>query len=149
MKNLLKKMFITLPLLSIALHIHGYKYPFFNRTDKPVAIAIQFPGDNEPLYRKLVQPKSKETFEEGKFEIPTWDPESQKKVREALLILGSTLPDSKHMFGTEQQTEPVRRLIGAAMATGPAACPSSLTARPARSAGRRRSPPAATRRRTP
>ena len=54
----------------------------------------------------------------GKFEIPKWDPESQKKVREALLVLGSTLPDSKGMFGTEQQTEPVRRLIGAAMAWG-------------------------------
>jgi hypothetical protein len=54
----------------------------------------------------------------GKFEIPKWDPESQKKVREALLILGTTLPDSKRMFGTEQQTEPVRRLIGAAMAWG-------------------------------
>ncbi len=54
----------------------------------------------------------------GKFEIPNWDPESQKKVREALLVLGSTLPDSRRMFGTEQQTEPVRRLIGAAMAWG-------------------------------
>jgi hypothetical protein len=54
----------------------------------------------------------------GQFAIPEWDPESQKKVREALLILGSTLPDSKRMFGTEQQTEPVRRLIGAAMAWG-------------------------------
>jgi hypothetical protein len=54
----------------------------------------------------------------GTFEIPKWDPVSQKKVREALLILGTTLPDSKRMFGTEQQTEPVRRLIGAAMAWG-------------------------------
>ncbi len=31
----------------------------------------------------------------GKFEIPNWDPVSQKKVREALLVLGTTLPDSK------------------------------------------------------
>ncbi len=54
----------------------------------------------------------------GRFEIPAWDPVSQKKVREALLILGETLPDTKHMFGTAQQTEPVRRLIGAAMAWG-------------------------------
>ena len=54
----------------------------------------------------------------GKFEIPNWDPESQKKVREALITLGTTLPDSKGMFGTEQQTQPVRRLIGAAMAWG-------------------------------
>jgi hypothetical protein len=49
---------------------------------------------------------------------PKWDAESQKKVREALLTLGSTLPDSKRMFGTEQETESVRRLIGAAMAWG-------------------------------
>jgi hypothetical protein len=54
----------------------------------------------------------------GKFEIPNWDQESQKKVREALLTLGTTLPDSKRMFGTKEQTEPVRRLIGSAMAWG-------------------------------
>jgi hypothetical protein len=54
----------------------------------------------------------------GKFEVPSWDSESQKKVREALLVLGSTLPDSKGMFGTREQVEPVRRLIGAAMAWG-------------------------------
>ena len=35
----------------------------------------------------------------GKFQIPNWDLVSQKKVREALLILGATLPDSKQMFG--------------------------------------------------
>ncbi len=54
----------------------------------------------------------------GKFEIPPWDPASQKKVREALLVLGETLPDTKRMFGTKEETEPVRRLIGAAMAWG-------------------------------
>jgi hypothetical protein len=36
----------------------------------------------------------------GKFEVPKWDQKSQKKVREALLLLGATLPDSKNMFGT-------------------------------------------------
>jgi hypothetical protein len=39
-------------------------------------------------------------------------------VREALLTLGTTLPDSKGMFGAEGQVDPVRRLIGAAMAWG-------------------------------
>ncbi len=39
-------------------------------------------------------------------------------MRDALLVLGSTLPDSKGMFGTKQQVDPVRRLIGAAMAWG-------------------------------
>ena len=46
------------------------------------------------------------------------DQESQSKVREALLPLGSTLPDSKKMFGTRDQVDPVRFLIGSAMAWG-------------------------------
>jgi hypothetical protein len=54
----------------------------------------------------------------GKFEIPAWDLESQKRVREALLTLGATLPDSKRMFGTKDQVDPVRFLIGSAMAWG-------------------------------
>ena len=54
----------------------------------------------------------------GKFEIPAWDQESQKKVRDALLVLGATLPDSKNMFGTKDQVDPVRFLIGSAMAWG-------------------------------
>ncbi len=54
----------------------------------------------------------------GKFEIPNWDQESQKKVREALLTLGATLPDSRNMFGTKDQVDPVRFLIGSAMAWG-------------------------------
>jgi hypothetical protein len=54
----------------------------------------------------------------GKFEVSNWDQVTQKKVREALLALGSTLPDSKGMFGTKDQVDPGRRLIGAAMAWG-------------------------------
>ena len=54
----------------------------------------------------------------GKFETPDWDSTSQKKVREALLALASTLPDTKRMFGPKDQVEPVRRLIGAASAWG-------------------------------
>jgi hypothetical protein len=54
----------------------------------------------------------------GKFEIPNWDAASQKKVREALLVLGATLPDMKHAFGTEDAVDPIRHLIGAATAWG-------------------------------
>jgi hypothetical protein len=54
----------------------------------------------------------------GKFEVPNWDPVSQKKVRDALLVLASTVPDSKGMFGTKNTVEPIRRLIGAASAWG-------------------------------
>lgn len=54
----------------------------------------------------------------GRFEIPNWDQESQKKVRDALLVLATTLPDTRNMFGTKDQVDPVRFLIGSAMGWG-------------------------------
>jgi hypothetical protein len=54
----------------------------------------------------------------GKFEAPNWDPASQKKVRDALLVLGSTIPDFKKAFGTKAEVDPIRHLIGTAAAWG-------------------------------
>ena len=54
----------------------------------------------------------------GRFEVPAWDMQSQKKVREALLALGTTLPDMHGAFGGKSEVDPVRHLIGAAMAWG-------------------------------
>ncbi|HYS67586.1 MAG TPA: DUF1214 domain-containing protein [Paraburkholderia sp.] len=54
----------------------------------------------------------------GKLEMPNWDAVSQKKVRDALLVLASTIPDFKRAFGTKEEVDPVRRLIGAAAAWG-------------------------------
>jgi hypothetical protein len=54
----------------------------------------------------------------GSFEVPHWDQVSQKKVREALIELAGTLPDSKRMFGTKSDTDPVRHLIGTASGWG-------------------------------
>ena len=54
----------------------------------------------------------------GKFEAPNWDPDSQKKVRDALLVLGSTIPDFKRAFGTKAEVDPIRHLIGTAAAWG-------------------------------
>ncbi|TIV18358.1 MAG: DUF1214 domain-containing protein, partial [Mesorhizobium sp.] len=54
----------------------------------------------------------------GKFEIPNWDKESQKKVREALLVLASTVTDTRRAFGTKEEVDPVQYLIGAASAWG-------------------------------
>jgi hypothetical protein len=54
----------------------------------------------------------------GNFEVPNWDSASQKKVRDALLVLGSTLPDMKHAFGAKGQVDPVRHLIASASAWG-------------------------------
>jgi hypothetical protein len=54
----------------------------------------------------------------GTLELPEWEPESQKKVRDALLVLGSTMPDFTHAFGTKDQVDPIRHLIGSALGWG-------------------------------
>jgi hypothetical protein len=54
----------------------------------------------------------------GKFEVPNWDPVSRKKVRDALLVLNETVPDTKRMFGARNEVDPVRHLIGTAMGFG-------------------------------
>lgn len=54
----------------------------------------------------------------GKFEMPAWDQASQNKVREALLVLATTIPDFRGAFGAKGHVDPVRRLIGAAAGWG-------------------------------
>lgn len=54
----------------------------------------------------------------GKFEVPNWDQVSQKKVRDSLLALNSTLPDLRRAFGSRFQVDQVRHLIGTAAAWG-------------------------------
>jgi hypothetical protein len=54
----------------------------------------------------------------GKFEVPNWDPISQKKVRDALIVLGTTMTDTSRAFGTKDEVDPVQRLISAATTWG-------------------------------
>jgi hypothetical protein len=55
----------------------------------------------------------------GTFEIPNWDDASLKKVKAALLLLGTTVSDTRRMFGAnERQVDPVKHLIGSAMLWG-------------------------------
>lgn len=85
------------------------------------------------LLRMLVDPDKQEDVREvhslqdavqvnqagvGKFEVPDWDQQSQKKVRDALLVLGSTLPDYKEAFGTKGDVDPIQHLIGTATGWG-------------------------------
>ena len=54
----------------------------------------------------------------GTFEVPKWDTVSQKRVRDALLVLADTLPDKNGMFGAKGEGDRVRRLLGAASGWG-------------------------------
>jgi len=55
----------------------------------------------------------------GNFEIPNWDEASLKKMRAALLQLGTTISDTRRMYGaSENEVDPVRHLMGSAMLWG-------------------------------
>ena len=54
----------------------------------------------------------------GTFEVPNWDQASQKKVRDALLVLHTTVSDFKDAFGAKGKVDPVMHLIGTASGWG-------------------------------
>lgn len=54
----------------------------------------------------------------GEFVVPKWDQASQKKVRDALLVLGSTIPNYNQAFGTKDAVDPIQHLIGTATGWG-------------------------------
>ncbi|MBI5363129.1 MAG: DUF1254 domain-containing protein [Planctomycetes bacterium] len=54
----------------------------------------------------------------GRFEIPDWDEATRKRVGDGLKLMGSTLPDSKRMFGDVGDVDPVRHMIGTAAGFG-------------------------------
>jgi hypothetical protein len=79
------------------------------------------PNDSEDLKRAHALQDAIEVSQPagpGKFETPDWDKASQKKVRDALLVLASTVTDTRRAFGTKQEVDPVQHLIGAASAWG-------------------------------
>jgi hypothetical protein len=87
-----------------------------------VAVAIRTLVDpNNPADLKQVHAlqdgiKVEQSGGAGSFEVPNWDPVSQKKVRDALLVLASTMPDFKKAFGKEDGVDPVRHLVATAAA---------------------------------
>jgi hypothetical protein len=54
----------------------------------------------------------------GTLELPSWDPASQKKVRDALLALAATEGSFDRAFGTKAQVDPIRHLLGTAAGWG-------------------------------
>jgi hypothetical protein len=54
----------------------------------------------------------------GEFQTPNWDTASQSRVRDALRALGRTLDGTERMFGSKEEVDPVRHLIGAAVGWG-------------------------------
>lgn len=54
----------------------------------------------------------------GSLDVPHWDPKSQAAVRKAIIGLAPYLPDSRRMFGSKDQVDPIRHLVGTAAGWG-------------------------------
>ncbi|OCP39123.1 DUF1254 domain-containing protein [Ensifer sp. LC163] len=106
------------------------------------------------IIRTLVDPQSEGDIKEvhalqdqikveqqaaGEFQAPNWDPVSQAKVRDALKVSGSTLSGSDRMFGSREEVDPIRHLIGAAIGWGgnPSSAAIYVTAKPKDESGNR------------
>jgi len=76
------------------------------------------PGDLERAHALQDAIKTSQPGGLGTFEVPNWDKESQKKVRDALIVLAGTIPDTARMFGLKDEVDPIRYLIGAATGWG-------------------------------
>jgi hypothetical protein len=83
--------------------------------------------------RTLVDPADKKDLEQvhalqdaikvsqakaGEFVVPKWDQASQKKMRDALLVLGETVPNYNQAFGPKGTVDPIQHLIGTATGWG-------------------------------
>ena len=67
----MKKLNALTLILTIA-SLNAYENSFFNNTNEPIGIAIQYTsgGADEPLYKQLVKPGSNVIFTPGKIGIP-------------------------------------------------------------------------------
>lgn len=109
-----------------------------------VAAAIRTfvdPADRQDVAQALAlqdQIKVSQANGPGQFVVPAWDQASQKSIREHLLALNNSLPDTNDMFGNKDQIKPIRHLIGSAAAWGgnPQKEATSLNVTPAKNDGK-------------
>jgi hypothetical protein len=76
------------------------------------------PNDLKAVHALQDEVKSEQPGGPGTFTVPNWDQPSQAKVRDALIALNDTLPDLRRAFGSREEVDPVRHLIGTASAWG-------------------------------
>ena len=75
------------------------------------------PSDVEKVHAFRTRSRSS-SRRPGKFEVPKWDPVSQKKVRDALMVLGTTVPTPAAHSAPRIEVDPIQRLISAATTWG-------------------------------
>ena len=128
------KHFMTMQIISEDQYTQPVYYGAGSHTLTRDMIGTRYAG---VAVRILVDPRDKNELEQihslqdaikvtqqnpGTFQIPNWDEAGRKKVKAALLQLGTTISDTRRMYGAnENQVDPVRHVIGSAMLWGAAA----------------------------
>ena len=54
----------------------------------------------------------------GKLDLPDWDQAQRQRLHDALLVLGSFLPDSRASFGDKKEVDPIKHLVATAVGWG-------------------------------
>lgn len=85
-----------------------------------VRFFVDFANENDVRQVHALQDAIKFDQERvGTFEVPRWDEAGVEKIKAALLQLGTTVSDTRRMFGANRkQVDPVKHLIGTAMLWG-------------------------------
>jgi hypothetical protein len=112
-------------------YVHGVYYEAGSRTLTKDNIGTRYVL---AAFRTLVDPQNQDdlkavhalqdavTVEQpggpGTFAVPKWDQATLNKIRNALLVLNSTLSDLRHAFGSKEEVDDVRHLIATASAWG-------------------------------
>jgi hypothetical protein len=78
------------------------------------------PADTKDIQqgRTLQDAIKVEQVNPGNFEMPNWDQDSQKRMRDAILILASSISDLNKAFGAKDQVDPIQHLAATAINWG-------------------------------
>jgi hypothetical protein len=78
------------------------------------------PNDEKDIARvkSLQEAVTIEQASKGSFEIPHWDQVSQKRIHDSLVESGKKFTDTREMFGTKQEVDSERHMIGTATGWG-------------------------------
>jgi hypothetical protein len=125
------KHFMTMQIISEDQYTQSVYYGAGTHTLTREMIGTRYAG---VAVRVLVDPRDKNEIQQihslqdaikvtqqnpGTFQVLNWDEASRKKVQAALLQLGTTISDTRRMYGgNEKQVDPVRHVIGSAMLWG-------------------------------
>lgn len=131
---------VTLPdagkrFMSLEIINEDHYVPFVAYDDKPHTLTEKSVGTRYVMVaiRTLADPNDPKDLDEvhklqdaitvsqkkvGKLELPNWDQASLKEIRDGLLALAKHTDGFRHAFGTKDEVDPIKHLIGTAAGWG-------------------------------